>query len=192
MTQVGAQTHSHTARGDDLYETAPEAVYALIKAEYLPPVIWEPACGRGSIVGVLREAGHLVIATDLNNRGCPTSLAGIDFLTEHRVPSGATCIVTNPPYKLAQEFAEHALRLCPRVIMLLRLAFLESERRTGILENGRLARVHIFRNRLPMMSRDGWNGPIATSSICFAWYVWTWDHKGPPMLHRISWEARND
>ena len=35
-------------------------------------------------------------------------------------------IVTNPPFKLAAQFAAHALSLCPRVAMLLRLSFLES------------------------------------------------------------------
>ena len=50
----------------------------------------------------------------------------------------------------------HALSLCPRVAMLLRLSFLESTRRNAILDDGQLARVHVFRNRLPNMHRDGW------------------------------------
>ena len=52
----------------------------------------------------------------------------------------------------------------PRVVMLLRLAFLESKRRSGILDGGQLARVHVFRNRLPMMHRAGWAGPKASSA----------------------------
>ena len=35
-------------------------------------------------------------------------------------------------HPLAEQFVAHALDLCPRVVMLLRLAFLESERRIGI------------------------------------------------------------
>ena len=58
-------------RGDDLYETPPVAVAALLKRETLPPVVWEPACGPGAIVSVVRAAGHTVIATDLNDWGCP-------------------------------------------------------------------------------------------------------------------------
>jgi hypothetical protein len=74
--------------------------------------------------------------------------------------------------------------------MLLRLTFLESERRRGILE-GRagLMRVHVFRNRLPMMHRDGWDGPRASSSTAHAWFVWHREHTGPATLHRISWSA---
>ena len=71
--------------------------------------------------------------------------------------------------------------------MLLRLAFLESERRTSILDGGKLARVHVFRNRLPMMHRAGWQGPRASSSTPFAWLVWDAEHHGPTALHKISW-----
>jgi hypothetical protein len=46
-------------------------------------------------------------------------------------------ICTNPPFRLAEEFVEHALRLCPLVVMLLRLAFLESERRCHMVMAGR-------------------------------------------------------
>jgi hypothetical protein len=60
-------------RGDDLYETPPVAVIALLEREALPSVVWEPACGRGAIVGLLRAGGHTVIATDLNSWGCPAS-----------------------------------------------------------------------------------------------------------------------
>lgn len=186
-TQTGRAPLSD--RKDDLYETPPEATRALLGAESLPHRIWEPACGRGAIVKVLRDAGHEVIAGDLVDWGCPLSTKGVDFLMEHRAPFDLDTIVTNPPYKLATEFVTHALDLCPRVIMLLRLAFLESERRRPILDTGHLARVHVFRNRLPMMHRDGWEGPRATSSMPFAWYVWDRNHSGPTAINRISWEA---
>jgi hypothetical protein len=83
---------------------------------------------------------------------------------------------------------EHALHLCPRVIMLLRLAFLESDRRCKILDDGRLARVHIFRNRVPMMHRDGWEGKKSGNTMAFAWFVWDASWHGPAMLNRISWQ----
>ena len=70
--------------------------------------------------------------------------------------------------------------------MLLRLAFLESERRSRILDTGTLARVHIFRRRLPMMHRDGWQGPKASSAMAFAWFIWDRAHTGPAILNRVS------
>jgi len=177
-------------RKDDLYESPPEAVTALLRAEKLPAVIWEPACGPGSIVRVLRGAGHEVYATDLVDYDSPDQDShGWDFLSERQLPIGVQAIVTNPPFKNAGEFVSHALWLCPRVIMLLRLAFLESTRRAPILDGGHLARVHVFRNRLPMMHRDGWQGPKVSNPTAFAWFVWDRNHNGPTELHRLSWEA---
>jgi hypothetical protein len=156
-------------RKNDLYESPPEAVRALLKAEKLPLVVWEPACGPGSIVRVLRAAGHQVYATDLvDYESRDQDNAGWDFLSERQLPIGV---------------------LCPRVVMLLRLAFLESTKRTPILDGGHLARVHVFRNRLPMMHRDGWKGPKVSNPTAFAWFVWDRNHSGATELRRLSWEA---
>jgi hypothetical protein len=181
--------HPLKERGSDCYETPPEATLALLRAEKLPHHLWEPAAGRGSIVRVLRAAGYQVLASDLVDYGEPTHFAGRDFLME-RLPDKVECIITNPPYRLADEFVRHALDLCPRVVMLLRLPFLESVGRSDILDGGMLARVHVFKNRLPMMHRDGWAGPKASSATAYAWYSWDREHRGPATINRISWEAR--
>lgn len=186
---AGDKRHAVKTRKDDLYETPPEAVRALLRAENLPRVIWEPACGPGSIVRVLRASGRQVYATDLVDYDSPDQdEAGWDFLMETQVPFGVKAIVSNPPFKNGAEFVAKGLSLCPRVIMLLRLAFLESAARSEILDGGHLARVHVFRNRLPMMHRNGWDGPKSTNTMAFAWFVWDTAHKGPTELHRISWE----
>jgi hypothetical protein len=182
------QRRPHAERGDDLYGTPAVATEALLRVEpTLPLRIWEPAAGRGAIVDVLRAAGHKVLASDLVDYGIPGQASGRDFLLECRTPEGVEAIATNPPYKIADDFVRHALRLCPRVVMLLRLAFYESERRRDILENRGLARVHVFRKRLPMMHRDGWEGRKANSGMAFAWFVWDRAHIGPPLLNRIDW-----
>ena len=176
-------------RGDDLYETPDVAVHALMRVEQLPKVIWECACGPGRIVNVLRAGGHFVYATDLVDYGCPDAESGADFLME-RAPSFAIdAIVTNPPFKLADRFVAHALgRGIPKVVMLLRLAVRESDRRRSILDSGLLARVHVFRKRLPMMHRAGWEGRKANNGMAFAWFVWELAHRGPTELRRLSWE----
>jgi hypothetical protein len=74
-----------------------------------------------------------------------------------------------------------------RVSLLLRLAFLESMKRTAILERSGLRAVHVFRRRLPMMHRAGWTGPRASSAMAFAWFVWDRNHRGPTTIDRISW-----
>lgn len=175
-------------RKDDLYETPEVAVHALLRQEDIPALVWEPACGPGAIVRVLRETGRHVIATDLVDYGCPGQASGRDFLMEREVPEGCEMIVTNPPFKLAGEFAAHALELVPHCAMLLRLAFLESEKRRAVLDTGSLARVHVFRKRLPMMHRHGWEGKHSNSGMAFAWFVWDRAHSGPTELHRVSWE----
>ena len=187
-TQSGR--HAHVDRKNDLYETPEGAVRTLLLVENLPKIIWEPACGPGAIVRVLRKAGHLVWATDLVDYGCEDSESGVDFLMEQYggMPVPVEAIVTNPPYKLADQFVTHALTLVPKVIMLLRLAFLESARRSAILDGGKLARVYVFRNRLPMMHRDGWQGNKASSAVPFAWFVWDHNHHGPTELHRLTFE----
>jgi hypothetical protein len=189
---IGCKQHSHADRGVDLYQTPPEATQALLRAEWLPRTIWEPACGPGAMVDVLRKAGHRVHASDVVDYGCEGQWVQ-DFLTAERGPDDWECptIVTNPPFKLAAEFVRHALDLgAPKVCMLLRLAFLESDRRSGILDNSCLARVYPFIDRLPRMHREGWEGPKCSSAVPFAWFVWDRSHHGVAQLRRLR--ARGD
>jgi hypothetical protein len=180
------QRHTYAERGLDLYETPSVAVEALLHVEQLPHRIWEPAAGRGAIVRVLRDHGHAVIASDIHDYG-GLHFVG-DFLAQKRLPAGCDCVLTNPPYRIVEPFIAHALELAPLVIMLLRLAFFESERRCGILEGRGLARIHCFRKRLPMMHRDQWAGRKANSGMAFAWFCWSRDHVGPTTISRLSWE----
>jgi hypothetical protein len=182
-------SHSFADRQRDLYETPACAIEALLRVERLPHWIWEPAAGRGAIVNVLRDRGHAVVASDIHDYGFALHFVG-DFLAATKAPAGTECILTNPPYQIANEFADHALDLAPKVYLLLRLAFLESVRRTEVLEHRGLARVHVFRNRLPFLHRDGWAGPKASSAIPFAWYVWNRNHHGSTTINRISWRDR--
>jgi len=172
--------HSNLDRGRDLYETPACATEALLRVEQLPLRIWEPAAGRGAIVDMLRRRGHTVVASDVVDYGELDFVA--DFLTTVLPPAGCRTIITNPPYRIAADFVRHALDLVPDVHLLLRLAFLESIGRTDILEKRGLRVVRVFRRRLPMMDRDGWSGPRASSAIPFAWFSWSRDHCGPATI----------
>jgi hypothetical protein len=183
--------HALVERGHDLYSTPSVAVEALLKVETLPHHVWEPATGRGSIVRALRDGGHAVIASDIIHYDFTLDFES-DFLAQVGAPSGIELILTNPPYRDATRFVDHALTLCPRVIMLCRLAFLESECRSNILDTGTLSAVHVFKRRLPMMHRDGWTGPRASSAMPFAWFVWNRNHDGPAIVDRITWENRSE
>jgi hypothetical protein len=190
------QRHPHAERGEDLYETPRVATETLLLVERVPRRVLEPACGRGAIVNVLRQRGHDVVACDLIDYGHGFDTA--DFLKMKRMPEGVRCIVTNPPFKIAEAFISHALDICPLLIVLLRLAFLEAgtgkqkkhRLRARVLDEIPPARIHVFDRRLPMFHRDGWQGRKANSGMSFAWWVWDRNHTGPITIDRISWWRR--
>jgi len=181
-------THSLAVRGLDSYPTPRIAVESLLAAE--PDVlntmarVWEPAAGDGNIAHVLRDNGIPVIASDIERYSFALHFVG-DFLQQTQAPAGTAVLVTNPPYRLAAQFAEHALTLVPDVYLLLRLAFLESVGRTELLEHSGLRRVLVFRKRLPRMHRQNWDGPKSSSSMAFAWFAWRRNFAGPTTITRI-------
>src|SRR3546814_11582916 len=101
----GISPDSANRERDDFYPTPPEGTRALLSVERFEGEIWEPACGDGAISKELEAAGHTVYSTDLIDRGYGTP--GVDFLLDYSTT--AANIVTNPPFKLAEEFARHAL-----------------------------------------------------------------------------------
>ena len=184
---TGSLRHDHKARGDDLYETPIQATRALIRTGELPNVIWEPAAGRGAMVGPLREAGYKVAASDIRDYGVEGARV-LDFMSFTQ-PSPFEAIVTNPPYRFANEFARKGLELAPKVILLLRWAYAEGARRSDLID-GHLTRVYLGKERLPMMHRDGWQGPkIKGGAMPFAWFVFERDKARSPefIVRRISW-----
>lgn len=192
------RTHSKAERGHDLYQTHEVASQALLHHERVPHMIWEASCGPGRLARVLRRAGHEVITTDLIDYNSPDQDAsGFDFLQQTDVPvRGIDCTVQNPPFSKAALFVKKAIELCPMNYMLMPLTFLEAgnektaagRARLEVLDSGYLARVLPFVERLPMMHREGWDGPKSTSTVAYAWFVFSWFHRGPATIHRISWE----
>lgn len=102
----------------DFYATPKEAFDPLLP--YLPTDVsfWEPACGDRRLVNWLTESGRTADGTDLSQ--------GQDFLTD---TTPRQFVITNPPFSIAQPFADHALALAPEVMLLLRLNFLASKKR---------------------------------------------------------------
>jgi hypothetical protein len=177
MSQVagGVQFGAHALadRKNDLYETPPCATRALIpflERQVAGRDIWEPACGPGAIVRELRAAGFRVHASDLVDYGLEGAEAGRDFLMERAAPGDCETIVTNPPFKLADEFTRHALTLADTVWIFQRLSWLEGAKRADLIDH-HLDQILLGIERLPMMHRDGWEGPkLAASAMPFAWF----------------------
>ena len=188
--------HAQKDRGLDFYATAPVAVTALMAHERLPQGLWEPHVGLGGIAEPLLDAGYAVYCTDIINRGYAHQAATGDFLKATRCPAGVDGIIMNPPFAWAAQHLKHALQLCPYVVALLRLSFLEAGQekteagraRLWCLDRGHLARVLVFRERLPLMHRDGWDGPRSTSTTAYAWFIFDGDHNGQTTIRRISWK----
>jgi hypothetical protein len=127
---VGAQK-THARKPADFYPTPPDVTQCLLDFLDLPSntYIWEPACGDGAMSKVLAEK-HNVRSTDLRDDS-GFGEGGVDFLqTEGQVD----WIITNPPFKLAAAFIEHALSITPNVAMLLKSQFWHARGRITLFE----------------------------------------------------------
>lgn len=131
---IGASNHSKTEREiNDYYATDPKAMELLLNEEEFDTNIWECACGGGHLSRVLSNRGYHVLSTDLVDRGYGTP--GVDFLEQKSIFDGD--IITNPPFKYAKMFVEHALDLIRdghKVAMFLRLQFLEGRARRELFD----------------------------------------------------------
>jgi hypothetical protein len=151
---------ARSLRGLEFYETPYEALPPLLCAEgrRLPKLLAEPACGKGAIVLPLRARGYEVIASDIIDRGCPDSSVE-NFLDQRSCR--ALGIITNPPFDGTaggiEDFAEHAVRLANYVALFARLA---------------LSRIVKIADRLPMIHREGYDGPRqASNGQCYGWFI---------------------
>lgn len=165
---------------DDFYPTPPEGTEALLKVEKFDGPIWEPACGAGDMSRVLERAGYQVVSTDLVDRGHGESR--VDFLMEYtaRAPN----IVTNPPFKLGEQFARHAVGLATgKVAFLVRIQFLEGLTRRQLFAQSPLKRVWVFSWRLPISRGEVKPEAERTGSMAtYAWFVWERGYTGAPTI----------
>lgn len=164
---------------DDFYSTPEPMTLALLKHEFeMPVTIHEPACGTGRMSKVLKSYWHDVISEDLVDRGY--GVPNQDFLFCQEKP--CDYLVTNPPFKLAEEFILHAIHLgYKRHAWLLRLAFLEGQGRYDRLYSKYPFDVcYVFSKRQTMY--PGETEKKGSGSIAFAWFVW-----GEESRQRMEW-----
>jgi hypothetical protein len=202
---VGTSTATAAERGNNLYETPAEATRVLLALERFSPKVKEPACGRGAIARLLEDAGYEVDLADLVDYGTVDRHGVLqrveDFLeaeAEAEADGEQADICTNPPYGAAlNRFVAHALRVHrPRkMALLLNLNFVcgfDDPERVFAMDANPPSRIHVFTRRLPMMHRDGWDGPEASSRMNTAWFVWEADedgnYTGPTVINRVDWK----
>lgn len=177
---LGSSSHCEEDRqSEDYYATDPKAIKLLLELESFSKNIWECACGQGHMSIVLQEHGYNVRSTDLFDRGFGEH--GIDFLSMGNFEWNGD-IITNPPYKYAQEFVEKALQIIPignKVAMFLKVQFLEGKSRKSLFVSFPPRTVYISSSRIEC----GKNGIFKNeSAVAYAWYVWEKGFKGTTEL----------
>lgn len=198
MVRQGADRGPLKERGHDLYETPPEATRALIRTGCLDEyrVIYEPCAGRGAISRELKAGGWRVLSNDLiAYEGADADInSGQDFFQVRAVDylGYVQAIVTNPPFKQADDFVRKGLSLGVPVIVLLRLMALEGAKRSDILQH--LHHVYIGIERLPKFQRESWKGKrLKTETAPFAWFCFSPRKRESDTFgcSRVSWREED-
>lgn len=182
---IGASNHIDEERAvNDYYATNPIAIDYLLEKATLDHNIWECCCGGGSLSKRLIELGYNVKSTDLIDYGFGEG--GVDFLQCTSVFDGD--ILTNPPYKQAQEFVEHALELIPegkKIFMFLKVQFLEGKKRRVLFDRKQLRRVYVLSGRMSCAKNGDFRNAHG-SVIAYAWYEFQKGYNGQPIIEWIN------
>ena len=186
---------------NDYYATPFESVRKLLDVHKLDTstYILEPACGQGHIIKVLNERYDTpIVGTDIVDREkiCDTTYPNefhkVNFLEqrEETIKKPST-IITNPPFKLIQEFIEKSLDVVTdggQVIMFAKIQLLEGKKRKELFKKYPPKYIYVFSERqtpLPNGSNLNENGKKWSSTMCFAWFIWEKDSKTEPIVRWI-------
>lgn len=141
----------------------------------------EPACGAGHMARVLKEYFREVQSADAFAYGYGSLR---DFLTYPYETNAVDWVITNPPFRLAEDFVLRALRVARHgVAILARTVFLESVGRYNrIFVDAPPTKFAQFVERVPMIR--GRLDIKATTATGYAWLVW---EKGEAETPRLMW-----
>lgn len=114
-------------KASDLYPTPAEVTIALLDFLKLPEgtTIWEPACGDGRMVDVMRRLGYVVTATDIQS--------GTDFLTAPEMD--CEWVITNPPFCVADKFIERCIEIGKPFALLLKSQYWHAKKRLDLFRS---------------------------------------------------------
>lgn len=182
---VMAQRHEPRDSPDD-FPTPPWATRALIEHVIGPDAVrgldcLEPACGRGYMSLPLGEYFETVASSDAYVYGFGPVR---DFLEYPFEAQSHDWVITNPPFRLAEEFVDRAMVVARHgVAILARTVFLESVGRyEGIFRNRPPSKFAQFTERVAMVK--GRLDPKASTATGYAWFVW---EKGATTEPRLMW-----
>lgn len=174
---LGASNHTDTDREiNDYYATDPKALELLLEQESFSNDVWECACGEGHLSEVLINNGYKVKSTDLIDRGY--GIGGVDFLEIPLQEQVDADIITNPPYKYAQDFVEKAIESISdghKVAMFLKLQFLEGKTRRKLFDKYPPSKIYVASGRINCCKNGDFsaeNRKSHSSAQAYAWFIW--------------------
>lgn len=182
MKQGFKIVHRKVYDGPDFYETPEWVTQALLDRIEFSQFITEPACGWGAISKVLEDNGFTVRSQDIVDQCYGHGL--VDFLEFN---DSCQNIITNPPYKFAEQFVRHGIELVDeKMALFLRLTFLESVRRFPLFMETPLKWVLPFSERVTL-HQHGKPPPKNSGTAAYAWFVWdkSYDPDECPMIDWI-------
>jgi hypothetical protein len=148
----------------------------------------EPAANRGFMVRPLLEHFGAVLASDVHDYGVGYPVRDYLFGLDSGF-SRTDWTISNPPFRLAEQFIDRALALSRRgVAVILRSAFLEGKARHESLFSSRPPTdVLQYAERVPMVK--GRCDPKATTATAYVWLVWRKEAMGQGGWARLHWLA---
>lgn len=189
------QSHAVTAQriepsdSPDDFPTPPWATRALVehvlhrpeKHAFRSQTCLEPACGEGHMSKVLKEYFGEVHSYDAYKYDYGNIR---DYLTYPYEVSSYDWVITNPPFRLAEDFILRSLDVARQgVAILARTVFLESiGRYEKIFKVRPPTKVAQFAERVPMIK--GRLDAKATTATGYAWLVWEKEIVSEP---RVIW-----
>jgi hypothetical protein len=173
---MGATNLSTSKRQkQDYYATEPKAVRLLLEMENFEGRIWECACGEGHLSKEMKRLGRIVYSTDLVDRGYGQSFQ--DFLEATHTHMN---IITNPPYKFANEFILKALQILQpnrKAAFFLPIRYMEGQARKELFTKHPPKIIYVSASRL-ICAKNGNFKATKGSSVAYAWFVWEHGFKG--------------
>ena len=184
---LAASNHTTKEREkNDYYATEPKAMELLLQLESFSPYVWEPACGEGHLSEVLKTHGYKVKSSDIIDRGY-TGTETLDFLKIKREDirqDFSRDIITNPPYKYAKEFVEHALDISmdsTKIAMFLKVQFLEGKARRKLFDKHPPKVIYVASSRLNCAMNGNFE-KYQSSAVAYAWFIWEKGYKGDTIV----------
>jgi hypothetical protein len=159
----------------DDFPTPPWATRALLehvlssKGSLSSMTCLEPACGRGHMSVALAEYFNEVVSADVFDYGFGRIA---DFLKTRHEDQSFDWVITNPPFRLAEDFTKRALKIAKHgVAMLTRTVFIESVGRyERLFEPNPPTAFAQFTERVPMVK--GRIDKKASTATGYGWLVW--------------------